>query len=123
MNKKNNDIVITVREPVIDETYSDSSCNYESHTFTVNTELEPVTIPSNTYNVMDKIAAAGPVLNDNPASEVTYSQYNKDQVKVSYTEKVAGVDVTISYVTDKDGNVEKIPVIGANGKIDSRFSY
>ena len=119
VNKKNNDIVITVREPVIDETYSDSSCNYESHTFTVNTELEPVTIPSNTYNVMDKIAAAGPVLNDNPASEVTYSQYNKDQVKVSYTEKVAGVDVTISYVTDKDGNVEKIPVIGANGKIDS----
>lgn len=119
VNKKNNDIVITVREPVIDETYSDSSCNYESHTFTVNTELEPVTIPSNTYNVMDKIAAAAPVLNEHPATEVTYSQYNKDQVKVSYTEKVAGVDVTISYVTDKDGNVEKIPVIGANGKIDS----
>ncbi len=119
VNKKNNDIVITIKEPVIDETYSDSTCNYESHTFTVNTELEPVTIPSATYDVVNKVVAAGPVLNDNPASEVTYSQFNKDQVKVSYTEKIAGVDVTISYVTDKDGNVEKIPVVGANGKIDS----
>lgn len=123
VNKKNNDIVITVKEPIIDETYSDSTCNYETHTFTVNTELEPVTIPSNTYSVMDKIVAAGPVLKQGsdlpPSAEVTYSQYNKDQVKVSYTENVAGVNVTISYVTDKDGNVEKIPVIGANGKIDS----
>ena len=119
VNKKNNDIVITIKEPVIDKNYSDSSCNYETHTFTVNTELDPVNIPSTTYDVVNKVVAAGPVLNDNPASEVTYSQYNKDQVKVSYTEKVAGVNVTVSYVTDKDGNVEKIPVMGPNGKIDS----
>ena len=119
VNKKNNDIVITVKEPVLDQSYTDSTCNYETHSFTVNTELEPVTIPSNTYDVVNKVVAAAPVLNTSPTSEVTYSQYNKDQIKVSYTEKVAGVDVTISYVTDKNGNVEKIPVIGVNGKIDS----
>ena len=119
VNKKNNDIVITIKDPVIDATYSDSTCNYETYSFTVNTELDPVTIPSSTYDVVNKVTAAAPVLNSSPASEVTYSQYNNDQVKVSYTEKVAGVDVTISYVTDKDGNVEKIPVMGVNGKIDS----
>ena len=119
VNKKNNDIVITVKEPVLDQSYTDSTCNYETHSFTVNTELEPVTIPSSTYDAVNKVVAAGPVLNTNPISEVTYSQYNGNQIKVSYTEKVAGVDVVISYITDRDGNVEKIPVIGANGKIDS----
>ncbi len=119
VNKKNNDIVVTVKEPVLDESYTDSSCNYETRSFTVNAELEPVTIPSNTYEAINNVMKAAPVLNENPISEVTYSQYNGDQVKVSYTEKVAGVDVVISYVTDKNGNVEKIPVIGANGKIDS----
>ena len=119
VNKKNNDIVITVKEPVLDQSYTDSTCNYETHSFTVNTELEPVTIPSSTYDAVNKVVAAGPVLNTNPNSEVTYSQYNGNQIKVSYTEKVAGVDVVISYITDREGNVEKIPVIGANGKIDS----
>ena len=119
VNKKNNDIVVTVKEPVLDESYTDSTCNYETRSFTVNAELEPVTIPSNTYEAINNVMKAAPVLNENPISEVTYSQYNGDQVKVSYTEKVAGVDVVISYVTDKNGNVEKIPVIGANGKIDS----
>lgn len=119
VNKKNNDIVVTVKEPVLDESYTDSSCNYETRSFMVNAELEPVTIPSNTYEAINNVMKAAPVLNENPISEVTYSQYNGDQVKVSYTEKVAGVDVVISYVTDKNGNVEKIPVIGANGKIDS----
>ncbi len=119
VNKKNNDIVVTVKEPVLDESYTDSTCNYESTSFTVNTELEPVTIPSNTYEAVNAVVKAAPVLNENPISEVTYSQYNGDQTKVSYTEKVAGVDVVISYVVDKNGNVEKIPVIGPNGKIDS----
>lgn len=119
VNKKNNDIVITVKEPVLDQSYTDSTCSYDSLTFTVNTELEPVTVPSSTYDVVNKVAANGPVLNMHPASEVTYSQYNGDQVKVSYTERIDGVDVIISYVTDRDGNVEKIPVIGANGKVDS----
>ena len=119
VNKKNNDIVVTVKEPVLDESYTDSTCNYESTSFTVNTELEPVTIPSNTYEAVNAVVKAAPVLNENPISEVTYSQYNGDQTKVSYTEKVAGVDVVISYVVDKNGNVEKIPVVGANGKIDS----
>lgn len=119
VNKKNNDIVITIKEPVIDKSYTDSTCNYETHSFTVNTELEPVNIPSTTYDVVNKIAAAGPVLNENPASDVAYSQYNNDQVKVSYTEKIAGVDVEVSYVMDKDGNVMKQAVMGPNGKIDS----
>ncbi len=119
VNKKNNDIVITIKEPVIDKSYTDSTCNYETLSFTVNTELEPVNIPSTTYDVVNKIAAAGPVLNENPASDVAYSQYNNDQVKVSYTEKIAGVDVEVSYVMDKDGNVMKQAVMGPNGKIDS----
>ena len=40
VNKKNNDIVITIKEPVIDKNYSDSSCNYETHTITFFTNYE-----------------------------------------------------------------------------------
>ena len=119
VNKKNNDIVITVKEPVLDASYTDSTCNYESRTFTINTELEPVNVSTSTYDVVNKVAKSAPVLNENPKSEVTYSQYNNDLVKVSYTEKVAGVDVEISYLKDKDGNVQKVAVVNANGKVDS----
>ena len=119
VNKKNNDIVITVKEPVLDASYTDSTCNYETHTFTVNTELDPVSVPSATYNAVNNVVAAAPVLNENPVSNVTYSQYNDDMVKVTYTEKVAGVDVTISYLKDKNGNVQKVAVVNANGKVDS----
>jgi hypothetical protein len=119
VNKKNNDIVITVKEPVLDASYTDSTCNYESRTFTINTELEPVNVSTSTYDAVNKVVKSGPVLNENPKSEVTYSQYNNDLVKVSYTEKVAGVDVEISYLKDRDGNVQKVAVVNANGKVDS----
>ena len=119
VNKKNNDIVITVKEPVLDETYTDSTCNYETRTFTVNAELETVSVPATTYDVVNKVVAASPVLNENPISEVTYSRFNDDLVKVSYTEKVAGVNVEISYLKDENGNVQKVAVVNANGKIDS----
>ena len=119
VNKKNNDIVVTVKEPVLDETYTDSTCNYTTRTFTVNAELETVSVPATTYDVVNKVVAASPVLNENPTSDVTYSQFNDNLVKVSYTEKVAGVDVTISYLKDKNGNVQKVAVVNANGKVDS----
>ena len=119
VNKKNNDIVITVKEPVLDASYTDSTCNFESRTFTINTELEPVNVSTSTYDAVNKVVKSGPVLNENPKSEVTYSQYNNDLVKVSYTEKVAGVDVEISYLKDRDGNVQKVAVVNANGKVDS----
>lgn len=120
VNTSNGDLSITVREPVLDSTYTDSTCNYVSTSVKVNTKLETVKVPEDTYKALNEIIKEAPTLNVAPAGGVTYTPHNDSLVKVSYTETTkTGKKVEISYVTDSKGDVVKQAIIGANGKIDS----
>lgn len=120
VSSSNSDLVITVKEPVLDATYTDSTCNYTTSSVKVNTALKTVTVPQDAYNALNEIVKEAPTLDVAPSGDVTYSAYNDDQVKITYTQKTqTGKTIYVSYVTDKNGDVVKQAVIGPNGKIDS----
>ena len=109
VNSKKNDIYVTIKDSV---TRKDTS-------FTVNLELVTLTVPKNTYSKLSSVAKEGVALNENPKGVVERTPMNGTEVKVSYTEKVAGIDVTVTYMTDKKGNVIKQAVVNEKGKVDS----
>lgn len=113
---KESNISITVKTPILDESYTDSTCKYSTTTMNVNTKLEPVTVPAEVYTAMNKVVSGGVYLDENPSTPVTRAPYNGDQIKVSYTQKIEGVDVIVTYVTDEKGNPIKEAVIGPSGK-------
>ena len=112
-------IAVNVKTPRLDMSYSEEGCNYDVASFVVTARLNPVEVPDDVYDVVNKVVRSAPVLNEMPSSDVTYSQYNTDMVKVSYTEKVAGVDVEVSYLRDGNGNLGKVGVLNSRGKVDS----
>lgn len=96
VNSKNNDILVTVKDPV--------SGSKES--FVVNVDLETVDIPSKTFTkTLEGFVDAGLTLNENPASGTVHTPVNDDKIAVSYIEVVNGQDLTVTYYTDKDGRI------------------
>ena len=110
VNKTKNDIRVTVKDPV---TKKDSS-------FVVKLELDTMKVGKKDLETVSSIVDKGSVsLNLNPTGGVTRTPVNGSEIKVSYTEKVNGKKVTVTYVTDNDGDIVKTPVYDEKGRVDS----
>ena len=106
VNKKSNDISIKIKNPVLDSTYTDSTCNYTTKEFKIaDVPFDTLKNVSDAVKTIAKIAAEKIMLNDMPSGKVKHSPFNDSLVAVSYTEKVAGQTVTVSYVTNAKGDV------------------
>lgn len=108
VNKEENDIVVTVTDPV--------SGSKES--FTIELNLDTLSIPSKVYGTMADIADAVQPLHEK-AKNAVYTPVNDDRIAVSYVENIDGHDVTVTYYTDRDGNI--IP--SASGLNEMTVSY
>ena len=86
--------------------------------FAIEVNLDPVTVSQATLDKMSKIADSK-LMRDETGKKVTEVQLNSNQIKVSYNEIVGQDTVTITYLTDKNGNPVKVPVINDKGKVDS----
>lgn len=106
VNKKKNDIFISLKEPVLDSTYTDSTCNYKTKDIKVSAvPFDTMKVSQSTLNTVKKISSEKIMLNDMPSSKVTKSPFNDSLVLVSYTDKVGGEKVTVSYVTNAKGDL------------------
>ena len=100
-----NKLSITVRDPIFDATYTDSTVNYSTDNFTIDVKLKTLSVSSSTISAMNDIAGEKLMLNDAPSSKAIRTPYNDSLVLVTYTEKVKGKDVLVSYVEDSTGKV------------------
>ena len=97
VNDPSNEIIVTVKDPV----------EKTEETFSLNVDLDTVTVPSKTYKTVSEITEFGIALNENPSSGATHTPVNGEKIAVTYTEKVNGKNVQITYYTDNDGEVIK----------------
>ena len=91
----------------------------DTTSFTIPVDLtKKISVPQTTYDALSNVAKQTIAL-DVAHEGTTHTPVNGSKVLVSYTEKVGGMNVEVSYVTDKNGNVVKQPVVNSKGKIDS----
>ncbi|WP_176495042.1 cadherin repeat domain-containing protein [Fibrobacter sp. UWT3] len=96
VNSKKNDILVKVKDPV----------SGAKDSFVVKLDLDTMNIPAKTFtSTLEGFTGAGLTLNENPASGASHTPVNDDKVAVSYTEVVNGQELTVTYYTDKDGNI------------------
>ena len=96
VNSKKNDILVKVKDPV----------SGAKDSFVVKLDLDTMNIPAKTFtSTLEGFTGAGLTLNENPASGASHTPVNDDKVAVSYTEVVNGQELTVTYYTDKEGNV------------------
>ena len=67
---------------------------------------------------MTKVADSK-IMRDETAKNVVETLVNRNQYKYTYKEIVGKDTVKVSYMTDKDGEPIKVPVINEKGKVDS----
>jgi hypothetical protein len=77
-----------------------------------------VNVTQTTYDALSAVANQTVAL-DVLHANTTSTPINGNSVLNSYPTKVAGLDVTVSYVTDNKGNVVKQAVVNEKGKVDS----
>ena len=58
-----------------------------------------VTLTGKTFQTVDDIADFSIALNEKPSSKVTHTPINGEKIAVSYTEKVNGKEILITYYT------------------------
>ena len=122
VNKKNNDISIKVTEPVLDSTYTDSTCNYKTREINVaSVPFDTLKLSESTLKAVQKISSEKIMLNDMPSGKVKRTPYNDSLVLVSYKERIGSDSVTISYVTDLKGDLkDKRIKVSYETKIDGK---
>ena len=87
--------------------------------FTIPVDLtKKIDVPQKTYDALSTVAKQTVAL-DIADPNTTRTPINGTNVLNSYPKKVAGVEVTVSYVTDNKGNVVKQAVVNEKGKVDS----
>jgi hypothetical protein len=107
VNKTENVILVEVREPILDATYTDSTCNYTEQKMAINVKLDTLSIGDNVYKKMGEIVNANLMLDLTPESPVTKSNANDSLILVEYYTKAGGEKVKVSYYTDAKGDVVK----------------
>jgi len=106
VNKKQNDIFVKVKEPVLDSTYTDSTCTYKQREISISAVLlDTMTVPQSTFKTVEKIMSEKLPLNDMPSGNVKHIPYNDSLVLVSYKEVIGNDTVTVSYTTNAKGDV------------------
>lgn len=108
VNSTKNPIEITVKDTVLGE----------SKTFKVELELGVLDVPKTSYSTMKDVVKSKFVLNEDVAGVRT--PVNGERIDIAYKQSFNGKDsVTITYSTDKNGDVIKTSVINGKGKTDS----
>lgn len=94
-----------------------------SKTYSVDLELDTVGVSKSTLSAMEAIVDANIGL-DQDRAFVVRTPVNGKTILVSYKESYNGKDsVTVSYVTDNNGDIVKEAVLNDKGKIDSIAVY
>lgn len=106
VNKSKNPITIAIKEPVLDETYTDSTCNYNTKNIELDVQLETLTVDDKSAQIIKGIAEQQVALNELPSGGFVRTPFNDSLFLITYTDKVNGVDVEVSYVTNSDGDVQ-----------------
>ena len=110
VNEKKNQVFVSVKDPG----------SSKLDTFTVNLVLDSMNISPATFTkTMDKIVDANLTLNRNATEDKKVLQLNGEVMEVSYTERVNGNKVTVTYYTDFKGDLVK----GESGKKEIKVSY
>ena len=86
--------------------------------FAIEVSLKPVDVPQSTLDKVKNIVDSKIML-DETGKKVTETAVNSNQIKFSYKEIVGHDTVVVSYMTDKNENPIKVPVINDKGKVDS----
>lgn len=105
VNKTKNTITISVKEPVLDETYTDSTCNYKTKNITLDVNLNTLLMDQSSLNAIREISSEQILLNDISAQNLTRSPYNDSLFLISYTDKINGKNVTVSFVENAKGDI------------------
>ncbi len=108
-----NEITVTIVDNDPQKSKSDTT------RFTIPVDLsKTVDVPQKTYDALSNVAKQTVSLDiDNP--NTTSTPINGSYIQKTYSAKVAGAEVKVSYVTDKKGNVVKQAIVNEKGKIDS----
>ena len=103
-------VTVTDKDPIDGDT---------TYSFTIPVDLtRKVNVPQTTYDALSAVANQTVAL-DVLHANTTSTPINGNSVLNTYPTKVAGVEVTVSYVTDNKGNVVKQAVVNEKGKVDS----
>ena len=103
-------VTVTDKDPIDGDT---------TYSFTIPVDLtRKVNVPQTTYDALSAVANQTVAL-DVLHANTTSTPINGNSVLNSYPTKVAGVEVTVCYVTDNKGNVVKQAVVNEKGKVDS----
>ena len=106
VNETKNDIKVTVK---------DTASNV-SESFTIKLNLDTVSVSSKDFKNIKAVAASEVARKKKPASGISSIPENGTTVKNIYTDKVDGIDVTVTYYTDLKGKDIKRSVIKSSGK-------
>ena len=107
VNKTENTLLVEIREPILDASYTDSTCNYSEKKMSISAKLDTLNIAESVYKKMGEIVNAKLMLDLTPATPATKVNANDSLILVTYTTTVAGEKVTVSYYTDSKGDVVK----------------
>lgn len=107
VNKEKNDIKVTIREPILDATYTAETCQYKTTNKTINVAFDTLAVDSSVFKTMRSIMKEGIVLDLSPKSKVSSANANDSLDLHSYKTTVKGKEVTISYYTNSKGDVVK----------------
>ena len=105
VNRTKNDILVTVKD----------SASRKDTSFTVKLDLDTLSASKKTYEPLVSVAKETVALDEGAKNKVK-TPVNGSEVKVSYPAKVAGVDVTVSYTIDNDGEIVKQKVVNDKGQ-------
>ena len=109
----------TVRQITVYVTDKDPIKGDSSYSFTIPVDLtKKISVPQKTYDALSNVAKQTVALDElNP--KTTSTPINGTSYLNSYPTTIAGIEVTVSYVTDTKGNVVKQAVVNEKGKVDS----
>ncbi len=110
LNKPKDSIFVVIKDPA----------SKLDTTFKIEVGLEPIE-SSKVQSTLDKMTKIvdSKIMRDETAKNVVETAINDNQYKYSYNEIVGKDTVKVSYMTDKDGDPIKVPVVNEKGKIDS----
>ena len=109
----------TVRHVTVHITDRDPIRGDSTYSFELAVDLsKKIDVPQKTFDALSSVANQTVALDElNP--KTTSTPINGTSYLNSYPTTIAGIEVTVSYVTDTKGNVVKQPVVNEKGEVDS----
>lgn len=105
VNTKTTELSVSMKEPILDATYTDSTCNYNTKEFKSSVTLDTLHVSADVLSAIESVAKQKIQMNEVPDSKAVYTPFNDSLIVVSYTDKVGSTPVTISYETDSKDNI------------------